>query len=293
MRKITIMAAIVLSVVFMLAFSASAFAVSPHTGYGASTDYCIQCHDIHEASGDYVLTRQATVTGVCGTCHGVFGAPAPAGLSWGANPPADMAGTNPTSSVKLAYKVDMTGMSAAQMEAVPGHSLGVMRGGLIVRNLDSIPGSDATLKIMTSGQYPGSPAIPLYGGEAATSKNGTKGLYCASCHTPHGEAGQLIPGSKLLSANPNHDWTNTVTTNDQAFCTACHDKRDNVGVEKNHPDSMCTFCHANETVDDGTGVRIPKPGAASDFPHSSTNTRILQAEPDDLCLICHSAGTLP
>lgn len=281
MRKIAIIAAIVMSVVFILAFSATAFAASPHTGYAGTTDYCISCHDMHEASGDYVLTRESTVTGVCGTCHGLFGAAAPAGVTWSGGAAADMAGANPTASIKLAYKVNMSAMSGAQMDATPGHSLGVMYGGTVVRTSDLVPGGTTNLKVMTSGQYGGF-NNGLYGGEATSTFTGTKGLYCASCHTPHSESGQLLPGTaSLLSANPNHAATPAADT--LGFCISCHDKRasaDMGGVENNHPSTYCLTCHANQAGE-------------SDFPHTSTNQRLLQLEPDALCIMCHTATTLP
>ena len=292
MRKYAILAAIVLPVVFMLAFSASAFAtVAPHGGYGATTDFCVSCHDVHEANGDYVLTRESTVTAVCGTCHGVFGAPAPTGVTWSTPPdaaaegftePAPFVGTAPTASTLTAYTNGFTaGMSGAQMDAVPGHSLGVMMGGTVVRSSNAIPGSSTTLKVMTSGQY-GGLTEGLYGGGSVTSYTGTKGLYCASCHTPHADAGQMIPGTMLLSARPNHT-TGAPAVDEYSFCVSCHDQRDNVGVEKNHPaQAYCLTCHANQAS-----------GGTPDFPHSSTNTRILYEEPDALCLLCHTPGTLP
>lgn len=278
MRKIAILAAIVLSVVFIMAFSATAFAASPHTGYAGTTDYCISCHDMHEASGDYVLTRESTVTGVCGTCHGLFGNAAPAGVTWSGGAPADMVGANPTASTLLAYKVNMSALSGAQMDATPGHSLGVMYGGTVVRTSDTVPGGSATLKVMTSGQYGGF-NNGLYGSEATSTFTGTKGLYCASCHTPHAESGQLIAGTKLLSALPNHTM-GAAATDTIEFCISCHDKRDNVGVENNHPSTYCLTCHANTAGE-------------SDFPHTSSTQKLLQMEPDALCILCHTAGTLP
>ncbi len=284
MRKIAILAALVLSVAFILAFSATAFAqTSPHTGYGATTDFCIACHDVHEASGDYVLTRESTVTAVCGTCHGLFGAAAPGSVSW-TSPPTDMAGTDPTASTLLAYEVNMSTMTAAQMDAVPGHSLGVMYGGTTVRSSDAIPGGSATLKVMTSGSY-GEFNEGLYGGESTTTFTGTQGLYCASCHTPHSEFGQQIAGSQLLSAYPNHTPDASLepaATDTLSFCIDCHDKRDNVGAENNHPASYCLTCHANDSG-----------GANTDFPHTGANQRLLYDEPDALCVLCHTSGMLP
>jgi len=279
MRKIAILAAVVLPVVFILAFAASAFATSPHTGYGAGTDFCVSCHDVHEASGDYVLTRQATVTALCGTCHGLFGNAAPGAPNWGGNPPTDFTGTNPTASTLLAYKVNMSAMSGAEMDAVAGHSLGVMYGGTVVRNSDTIPGSSSTLKVMTSGQY-GGISEGIYGSESVTTFTGTMGLYCASCHTPHSDFGQGIPATKMLSAKPNHINDGSSAVDELTFCISCHDKRDNVGAENNHPSSYCLTCHANKAGE-------------SDFPHTSSNYRILQMEPDALCVACHQTGTLP
>ena len=91
--KHAIVAAVVMAVVLMLVITATALAynitpadggaalnydIAPHDGFSPTggTDFCIQCHDIHEATGDYVLTRKATVTAVCATCHGLFGAQA-------------------------------------------------------------------------------------------------------------------------------------------------------------------------------------------------------------------------
>ncbi len=275
MRRIAITIALVLSVTFMLAFTASAFAaVAPHGGYGATTDFCTACHDVHEANGDYVLTRESTVTAVCGTCHGVFGAPAPSGVSW-STAKTDFSGADPTASTKLAYQVDMSAMTAAQMDAIPGHSLGVMYGGTAVRTSDVIPGSSSTLKVINSGDN-GSPSVGLYSNEPATTFTGTQGLYCASCHTPHGSDGQMVPGSKFLSSKPNH--ATTAAVDKLTFCETCHDKRDNVGAENNHPAAFCLTCH-DETQ--------------TDFPHTGSNPRLLMQEPDSLCVACHFSGSLP
>lgn len=284
MRRIAILAAIVLPVVLILAFTATASAqVAPHSGYNTGvngTDFCVNCHDIHEANGSYVLTREATVTATCGTCHGLFGAPAPSSVNW-SNAPMDFAGTNPTASTKTAYEV-----SNLADDNVPGHSLGVMYGGAVVRADNSIPGGTDTLKIMISGQYGGF-NLGIYTGTAATGNAGTQGLYCASCHTPHGDSnaggwGNMIAGTKLLSSKPNHyDGANPAPTDEREFCLACHDKRssDNPAYH-NHPDTYCLTCHGNKAGE-------------SDFPHTSSNKRLLTQEPDALCVMCHQAGQLP
>jgi predicted CXXCH cytochrome family protein len=318
MRRIAIRAAIVLPVILILAFSATALAynvtppdggtalatdIAPHDGFntGGGTDYCIQCHDIHQAQGDYVLTRQSTVTATCNTCHALFGAAPNPGqapdwthnpLTGAANPsgnPSPMTGTPPTTSDLLAYNVNMSGATAQYMDSIPGHSLGVMAGGTIVRNSDSIPDSSSTLKVMISGEY-GGYNLGYYSGTSVTSFTGTQGLYCASCHSPHGAVadggvGNVIPGNTmLLSARPNHITTPVASYSDGSFCLACHDK--NLGVDasqKTHPSQFCLSCHGDEASGGGT----------QDFPHTSTNHRLLTTEPDALCLECHTAGTLP
>jgi predicted CXXCH cytochrome family protein len=130
---------------------------------------------------------------------------------------------------------------------------------------------------MTSGQY-GGISEGLYSGESVMSFASTKGLYCASCHTAHDTIGQMISGPDLLSSKPNH--SSTFATDTLSFCITCHDRRDDDGIESNHPDDYCLTCHANQ------------PGE-SDFPHTSTNQRLLVLEPDALCILCHTSGTLP
>lgn len=278
MRRIGVLTAIIsITAVLLLTLASNALAqVSPFNGHNASTDFCIQCHDVHESRGDYQLTREATVTATCATCHGLFGDMAPPFANW-SDSPTNFTGMEPTASTMLAYEISTSGMTAAEMDAIPGHTLGIMSGNTVVRELDSIPGGSATLKVMTSGQY-GGLSDGLYVGEPVTSFNSTKGLYCASCHTAHDTIGQLISGPGLLSSKPNH--SDTFATDTLGFCVTCHDRRDNVGIERNHPATYCLTCHANQAGE-------------SDFPHTSSNQKLLIMEPDSLCILCHTAGTLP
>lgn len=301
MKKIAILAAIILPAVLVLAFSATAMAqtVTPHGGYATTgstggTDYCLTCHDVHEAQGDYVLMRKATVTAVCGTCHGLFGATQGSGGAGGTVPAwgkTDFTGTDPTASNASAYKYDMSAMTtSAQLDAVPGHSLGVMING--VSGVDpadpsnppganDIPGGSSTLKVMSSGLYNGTDRP-----SAASGYTATGGLYCASCHTPHAAFGQFIAGSPNLSSKPNH--SATAVTDEKGLCLACHDLRASsagTAAPHNHPDAYCLSCHGNEA-----GGTV---GAVNDFPHSSAIKRILIKEPDMLCTGCHTSGSLP
>lgn len=266
MRKLTV-AALVLAGALLVA--APAFAatgeVIPHGGYSTSTDACLQCHDIHEAAGDYVLMRQETVTDVCATCHTLYQT-APTGAYDPGFPGAE-AGVVPALE---AYKVDLSG---AQTHG--GHRLGMAS--------DDIPGGSQGLTAIQYLAYPNT--------VAATTFEATNGLYCASCHTPHGTFGNMAPASfssKLLSSRPNHgdevtglvDWVN----DGGKWCGGCHDKRtpDPDAGMYNHPDYACLTCH---------GDYIPAP--TEDFPHTSVEQSLLTLYPDELCLQCHVAGLLP
>ena len=238
---------------------------SPHGGYNMNTDMCLQCHDIHEAAGDYVLMRQQTVTEVCATCHTLYQS-APTG-AYDPGFPGSEAREMPDIA---AYKVEI-GSSATH----GGHRLGM--------GSDEIPGGSQAL---TAIQYLGYP-----GTVSATEFTATDGLYCASCHTPHGEFGNMMPMSfntALLSSKPNHiqedlsgvldDWV----TDGGKWCGACHDRRLPGADVHNHPDTGCLVCH---------GDSITEP--TEDFPHTSNDQSLLTLNPDELCLQCHVVGLLP
>jgi predicted CXXCH cytochrome family protein len=327
MRKAILMVMVV-AFVLLLGMVANAYAATPpHGGYSASTEFCLQCHSVHESQGDYVLSREATITELCGTCHGLFGQAAdglwtdpPIDMTDGSSPPATM---NATVSQYTAYEVDMSSMSGAEMDAVPGHSLGVMYDGTPVRNSDAIPGGSGLLRVITSGE-PGEPHAwnaaysPRYQGEVATTFNATAGLNCASCHTPHGSpnatdtdgdgnpddswgvqftAGgrHAAPASKLLSSRPNHVADGVVTQGDyNSWCIACHDLRDDwagPSGDINGGDTtgihnhppVCTSCHGNPGNDP----------SSVDFPHTSSNPDLIEEDNDSMCTGCHPKGTLP
>jgi hypothetical protein len=130
--------------------------------------------------------REATVTETCGTCHSLFGAAADGTWTETPTPLADGA------------EAMTTGVAAYENvgpERQSGHRLGVSLDAN--QNLsDQIPGScadaacsaPATLKVMRSLEYGEG---DIYDGESVLSKTATRGLYCASCHTPHGSLGSV------------------------------------------------------------------------------------------------------
>jgi doubled CXXCH motif protein len=144
--------------------------VSPHGGFSVSTDFCLQCHSVHNTAnttdGAYALLWKASVTATCNTCHAI------PNLLGGASGRRDSntltgfsAGTMGTASVRSAY--DISGAAAT-------HALG------------STSSPDA-VSMQTSGwSYHGSPSA------WAANVQGTDGLQCTSCHTAHGNYGALI-----------------------------------------------------------------------------------------------------
>jgi len=193
--------------------TASAFAADgatiPHGGYSMATDSCLQCHDMHGAAGDYVLMRETTVTDVCATCHTLYQS-APTGAfdpGFSGTPAAEVPNL-------AAYNVPIADRLIHQ-----GHRLGL--------GDNYIPGGSGTL---TAIQYLSYPATV-----SATTFTATRGLYCASCHSPHGNFGNVMPASfnpALLSSRPNHSaqdlrttLTGTWSTQGEYWCASCHDQK--------------------------------------------------------------------
>lgn len=285
MRRTWTAAALV--ALFVLACAAPAFAIDgatiPHGGYSAATDACLQCHDIHESAGDYVLMRQATVTATCSTCHTVYQL-APTG----AYDPGYSGNEAGTAAGAQAYRT-----SAANALTHEGHRLGLGSGTYtfadgVAGDGSYIPGGTQALTAAAYLTYPAT--------DSALTYTATNGLYCASCHAPHGTFGNVVPATvsaAILSSKPNHVDTAVPMTNwvDDGgdWCAACHDKRapgaDLLGVTHyNHPDEACLTCHG-----DSLFPADPTP----DFPHTGEVANLLTLEPDNLCLQCHVAGTLP
>jgi len=289
----------------------------PHGGYDTSSDACLQCHDIHEAGSDYVLLRWSTVLDTCGSCHFLFQSnPDPSGGSFGQGTyetGVPLAGSIPAydpgysgdetrtvlpTANSVGARTSAYEVPSASRTTHQGHRLqmGQAMGGAsylfadgITSTADYIPGGTSRLTAIEQAAYPNTVNVLSY--------SGTNGLYCASCHTPHGNYGQelYLDGTtttakgKILSGKPNHttprleisSWVNE----GNEWCERCHDKRDSdpLSTYHNHPDTFCLVCHANATG----------PGASTDFPHTGDNPNLLSKEPDALCIDCHKAGLLP
>lgn len=151
-------------------------AIAPHGGYSSGTDFCLQCHSIHVAPDPgYALMAESSTTAVCATCHSYGGVPA----TGPADP--DFPGVEGTASTRAVYTSSAVHVIGANGPATytSDWDYGWSYGGPLG------PGTTRTTAVLGT----------------ASATDG--GLYCASCHTPHGEFGQLI----------NSKWV--VTTADQ------------------------------------------------------------------------------
>lgn len=305
MKKLTLVLAIAILMVALTATVALAnhnddANVDPHDSYSSTTDYCLQCHDIHEAGGDYALMYQATVIDTCGTCHSVY-QEAPTG-------PRDP-GYSGQESGPAATRAVYENATPATRYTHEGHRLSrngnpdsgsdyTYADGVTTDTADYIPGSLNSIvnRISTWPDWMAGASMAAY---PASGRTATGGLYCASCHSPHGpKFGNALPSvvtnGKLLSTRPNHAqtpidgslWTSWVD-NGYEFCQSCHTQRaeptptDGIAPH-NHPAYLCVQCH-------GDNVSIaPNP----DFPHTGARN-LLSAEPDELCITCHISGSLP
>lgn len=171
--------------------------VQPHGGYSAGTDYCVQCHQVHGAANDYALLAQNSVTATCQTCHSLFGS------TPGSAPPGGGPAPSAPTSLRAAYEVSFP---AATHGIGSQLRTGVFSTGTITQSGWSYGGFSA------SGWSSTTPAGP------GTASDTRGGLYCADCHTPHGDFGQLVNSkyfrSSALPGTPNGGATNlTVVQN--------------------------------------------------------------------------------
>lgn len=146
--------------------------VTPHGGYASTSNFCLQCHDVHDAAGAYALMYKASVTSTCATCHGIGPADTPDGTHDPIGP-----GTIGTASVRTAYDTPSPASTHyIGSTSVPGESTTITEAGWTSAwRSTGVPAVDST-----------TPAGP------GTASDTGGGLYCASCHTPHGEQGAAV-----------------------------------------------------------------------------------------------------
>ena len=169
--------------------------VAPHGGYSSSSNFCLQCHDVHDADGEYALLWKSSVTDTCATCHGYMG-----NAETGTRDPLGT-GTIGTASVRTVYD-----------SAAPGSEHGI-------GSANSPDGVTMMEGEWSYGWTSGGPASGTADSDtpagAGTAAAGSGGLYCGSCHTPHGESGQAINTKKV--------WTRTSSTGAQTLMNWAND----------------------------------------------------------------------
>jgi predicted CXXCH cytochrome family protein len=169
--------------------------IAPHGGYSSSTNYCLQCHSMHNA-GETALLAETSTTATCQTCHKLFGQAAT-----GARNSNNLVGATlqmGTAATRSAYDL---------ANAPAQHTIG---------EYDS-PAPDNTVITAAEWAYRAFPGRANTGPKATTpSGPGSAsaaggGLYCGSCHTPHGDFGQLI-NSRWLRTQANEGSSSGVLT---------------------------------------------------------------------------------
>jgi hypothetical protein len=151
---------------------------SPHGGYSSSTNFCLSCHAVHTTSDytdptsgadyEYALLWKDSVTATCKTCHGVGGVAAT-----GAR----------TSHSYLGSKIGTASARTAYDNTAPAGEHGI--------GAAAIP--DPLASPLTQIEYADHEwTTPTVGPGTSSASGG--GLYCGSCHTPHGERGHLVNG---------------------------------------------------------------------------------------------------
>jgi hypothetical protein len=173
---------------------------SPHGGYSSSTDFCLQCHSAHNQgdAGQYALLFENTVTATCNTCHGL---PAYGGAATGRRDSNAVtgfaAGIMGTASSRTAYDIT-TGLESSHA--------------LLATDTD---GTGDNVTMQDSGwSYSGAPSSWAPNQEPA-------GLSCTSCHTSHGNWGQLVNSERgVIRTTADGVWEQC---SDAAGTTGCVD----------------------------------------------------------------------
>lgn len=232
-KSISAIIAMALVIVFMMAGTAwanhdpdTSTTIDPHAGYSTTTDFCLQCHDIHDAGGDYALMRNQTVTATCATCHGVYVIDPgswPLPEPTGAYDPG-YGGTTASVAVDIAFgsQSHVYDIPADEKYTHEGHRLGqgLNASATVYEYADStettdtaayIPGGSSLLSRIPSWSYwksayfdtslPAISAPPWDAANESTSAGGGTnalgGLYCGSCHALHGDKADTGYGNSL------------------------------------------------------------------------------------------------
>ncbi|NIA24950.1 MAG: hypothetical protein GWP04_05210 [Gammaproteobacteria bacterium] len=253
--------------------------VAPHGGYSSATNQCLQCHDVHAATGDYALMAQSSVNAVCMTCHTATSPTAP-----GSGPGS---GTIGTASVRAVYTES--------------------GGGEHTQGTNSVDGNTMT---QSEWSYPGPPSANATTAAGTGTSDASGGLYCASCHTPHGTFGQVVndwtkasdEGTSIYidSGSPptwSQVWLDYDEANDAwAFCALSGD----VITTSTGTDSCMSASTAGATwatVSDAAGVskylfayNLLTPGPNHQYSPGEATFRTLNDGTDvyDWCATCHT-----
>ena len=298
-KKIIIVAVIALAFSLLLINFAYSGA-PPHGGFVSTSDYCEQCHDLHNAAAGYQLLKygsQSEKTEVCDACHNPGG---PGALPAFARPYYEVA----TASVKATHRPTMT------LAADSGSStLGIGTSSFFSSdqplcfachsphdNDTVIPYTDdnsdtATSHLLRKGGE-GTRFLPGSGSVAVDSYGGD---WCADCHNLNAGMGgtnhqvntlgltyasaSLARSSGAFVMSPVNE-ANTLSPDGRTWpiCQFCHE------------DSRQVWDHLGDAISPFAFTTNPVFNA---FPHEGDINGFRIESKDDLCLNCHDTPDLP
>ncbi len=289
-------------------------AMGPHGGYSATTDYCLACHDVHEAGTSFKLLFASTVQATCEACHDgtyarkVYGTVSPVG--------ADHDNFEVTQWVPgTTSTADYYGYFTCASCHTPHDSNAVNP---FYGDTNAITQTYAATRTL--------PAQSYYGNETTTSKllkrnpNPTNALsyanygggWCSDCHNNR-HNGTSVNNHPVDTATYYYDyvsfWNPTLSTNDTTRLGGSnYGYIMRVTQTADEPDPICQQCHedSREVTGWDTGSYVNPTFSVTtvgyfatdnpqykDFPHETVRPSFKVESGDDLCLNCHPTSQLP
>ncbi len=300
-----------------------------HGGFTSTTSKCEECHSVHDAfDGGVMLLPAATIEATCFTCHdgtqgrGVYGAiKARTGIEPTSGHRVEVTSLVPGGDASTGGSVTMTlGGASDSLTCTDCHSphgsdiVNAFQGDRIRTSWMPTPLASYKILKQQPGDTTGTP-VTEYGSDwcLACHAGRSSDLTTVHNHPVDSGAGAFTYSNvvRLASDSPTSttttgtlgrshrgylmpwDSTNATRTPLQQghapICQQCHEDARNVGTLSTAGDigDAATY---SASVDGTPTTGNPQ---FQNFPHESTNARLLVESEDNLCLNCHPTGQLP